>query len=454
MQIARCLAVAFAAGLAGAAAAQQSAPQGTPRPGPDRPARAEPREPLKPDVQMPPREIVRPKVQPDQEHLRRAQGGAARAEQKDREPAAIEGHAFRPEAVEPTDKRVRALKLPEGFRIEKFAEGLGKPRFMAVGPRGQVYVARRDPGDVLMLVDSSGDGRADIIERVIRVPEAHGLAVRGNRLFIAGTTRLYSAEIERDGSLSRARIVFDDLPDGGQHPNRTIAFGPDGLLYISVGSSCTACNETNPEHATMLQADPEGRRIFARGLRNTIGFAWHPATGEMWGMDHGTDWLGDDKPEEELNRIVAGAHYGWPWVNGASDINPWVAEPPGDMTKEDYLALQTPPALGYTAHAAPMGMVFYTGDMFPQEYRGDAFVANRGSWNRKTPAGYNIVRIRFDEAGRPQEFEDFITGFLVDDNQKHIARPVGLVIARDGSMLISDDSNGVIYRVSYGEGGR
>jgi glucose/arabinose dehydrogenase len=365
------------------------------------------------------------------------------------EPFTVRGAAFQPEKVDVTDERIQSLKKPDGFTIEKWADGLGKPRIMAVGPRGQVYISRREPGDILMLVDSDNDGKADIERRELRIPHAHGLAVRNDKLYIATIQEVLVADIQRDGSLSRPRVLIDDLPDGGQHPNRTLAFDADGFLYISVGSTCNACNEPNPEHATILRADPGGRTIFARGLRNTIGFAFHPETGELWGMDHGTDWLGDDECLEELNRIERGKHYGWPWVYNDRKINPATQDPPNGTTRQQVAERSEPPALTYTSHAAPMQLLFCTGDNFPDEYRGDAIVTMKGSWNRSKASGYEIVRIRFDDDGQPEKIEPFIGGFLTQDGKQQFGRPCGLAQLPDGSLLVGDDDNGVIYRVSY-----
>lgn len=374
----------------------------------------------------------------------------AYAQQGDGTNVEIQTSVFKPEKASATPERVAGLTMPEGFAVTPFAIGLKNPRMIAVAPDGSIYISRREQGDVVMLKDANGDGVADGQPVVVaNRPMAHGLAIRDNRLYIATVNEIFVADIRAGGMLGPLQMIVGDLPDGGQHPNRTIAFGPDGMLYVSVGSTCNACNETNPEAATMLRMSPDGkmRTIFARALRNTIGFGWHPTTGEMWGMDHGIDHLGDNEQPEELNLIEQGKQYGWPHAYGSDGIHPQTT-PPGGIAKAEWAAASTPMVIGYTAHAAPMAMTFYTGGNFPAEYRGDAFVAMRGSWNRKPASGYEIVRVRYQD-GRPQAIEPFVTGFLTDRGRKHIARPVGLAVLQDGSMLMSDDGNGTIYRVAY-----
>lgn len=364
----------------------------------------------------------------------------------------VTGHIFRPTETPPTEESLKQFKVPAGFKITKFAEKLGHPRILAVSDNGVLYVSRRMEGDVLALRDTNGDGKADETKTTWRVPEAHGLAIHDHKLYVATINEVYVAPINDDGSLGEAKKIIDHLPDAGQHPNRTIGFGPDGMLYISVGSTANGAWEANKENATILQAqaDGPGRIVFAKGLRNTIGFAWHPKTQQMWGMDHGYDWMGDDIPPEELNQIKKDADYGWPFLWENNKPNP-ERDPKqyGVGTWEEWQKKCTPPALTYSAHAAPMQMVFYTADQFPAEYRNDAFVAFHGSWNREKPSGYEVARIHFDESGNPKEFRPFLGGFLSDDQKTIIGRPVGVAIAKDGSLLVSDDAEGVIYRVSY-----
>lgn len=371
------------------------------------------------------------------------------------EPVEVTGHIFRPQQVEPSDERVAALKVPAGFHVTKFAEKLGHARILAVSDSGVIYVSRRQEGDVLALRDANGDGKTDDVRTVWRLPDAHGLAVHDGKLFVVTINELFAAPIvDPAGNLGEPKKLYDHLPDAGQHPNRTIAFGPDGMLYISVGSTANGAWESNKENATLLQAKPDGagRSIFARGLRNTIGFAWHPKTGAMWGMDHGYDWMGDDKPPEELNELKKDADYGWPFLWENNQPNPERDPKQYEVgTYEDWQKKCTPSVLTYAAHAAPMQMAFYSGGPFPQEYHNDAFVAFHGSWNRKTPKGYEVARVHFDASGRPEKFEPFLTGFLGGDGATISGRPVGLVVAKDGALLVSDDLNGVVYRVSYGK---
>jgi Raf kinase inhibitor-like YbhB/YbcL family protein len=357
---------------------------------------------------------------------------------------------FKPNKVPATSERIAQLKAPEGFTVEAFASGLGNARILAVAEDGTVYVSRREEGDVLMLRDGNGDGKADAAPvTVANLPQAHGLAVHEGKLYIVTVKELFVGDIQEDGTLGPLTMLLGDLPDSGQHPNRVLEFGPDGMIYLSVGSTCNACNESNAENATILRITPDGesRSIFASGLRNTIGYDWNLETGELWGLDHGIDFLGDEVQPEELNRIEQGKQYGWPHIYGEDGVNPQ-STPVGGITKEQWAEQSTPMVLGYTAHAAPMQFKFYDGEAFPAEYQGDGFATMRGSWNRAPASGYEIVRVQF-ENGEPVSIEPFVTGFLTDEGTTHIARPVGLVVANDGALLMSDDTNGVIYRIAY-----
>ncbi len=366
--------------------------------------------------------------------------------------ASIQGNVFEPALVPATDERIAQLRVPAGFAVTKFADQLGKPRMLAVSPTGTIYVSDRTAGTVTLLQDTNADGKADTKRTVATIKDIHGLTIHQGQLYMVAIKELYVAAINSDGSLGTPKQLIRDLPDGGQHPNRTIAFGPDGMLYITVGSTCNACADTNPESATILRANPDGtnRKIFAKGLRNTIGFGWHPQTQALYGLDHGIDWLGDEQQKEELNLIKEGAFYGWPYIYGDGNYNPH-PRPMGDTTYAEILAKTTLPVLQYDAHAAPLGMVFYTStgasSSFPAEYQNDAFATMRGSWNRSQPSGYKVVRFHF-ENGQPVRAEDFVTGFLVNNNQAQFGRPVGIATLADGSLLFTEDNNGVIYRVS------
>lgn len=379
---------------------------------------------------------------------------AARAQQGDGTDVTMATTIFKPAKVAATPERIAAIKAPSGFTVTPFATGLKNARVLAVAPDGSIYLSRRDQGDVLLLKDEDGDGKADAAPiTVANRANAHGITVHAGKLYLVTVKELFVADILAGGRLGPLQMLAGDLPDSGQHANRTIAWGPDDMLYISVGSTCNACNESNPENATILRVSPDGktRTIFASGLRNTIGFGWQPRTGELWGFDNGIDFLGDEDQPEELNRIERGKQYGWPHAYGSGKIYPQ-STPPGEISKVDWNARSVPMMLGYAAHAAPMQMVFYPGGSFPADYTGDAFATMRGSWNRKTPSGYEIVRIKF-EAGQAKAVMPFVTGFLTDGGRTHFARPMGLAVAKDGALLMADDANGVIYHIAYGPAG-
>ncbi|MGA1835166.1 YbhB/YbcL family Raf kinase inhibitor-like protein [Rhizobium wenxiniae] len=366
----------------------------------------------------------------------------------------IQGSILEPEKLEVTDdaKLTGLIKVPTGFKVDVFARDLINPRMLAVSQKGIVYATRRSVGDVIMLKDGNNDGKADGAVTVASRPNMHGIAFDGNKVFLITINDVYTADVDEDGTFGSLTRIIDDLPDAGQHANRTINVGPDGMLYISVGSTCNECQEDNPENATIVRASKDGktRAIFASGLRNTIGFDWEPTTGALYGIDHGIDWLGDEVQIEELNRIEQGKKYGWPYVYGMSGINPHINTPEG-ITLDQWAKQSTEPVLGYTAHSAPMQMAFYDGNAFPADYRGDAFIAMRGSWNRRPPSGYEVVRVNF-ENGKPVGFEKFLEGFLLQkENGKYgyLGRLTGIAVGKDGSLYVADDSNGVVYKVSY-----
>lgn len=346
---------------------------------------------------------------------------------------------------------VERLRVPAGFRVSVFASDLGTARMLAVGDDGTIYVTRRDSGDVLALKDD-GTGKAASPRKVITdLHRVHGIALHGGRMYLATIREVYVADVSADGSVGTPRAIVTGLPDGGQHPNRTLGVGPDGMLYVSIGSTCNQCIETNDEHATILQMTLDGTRrgVFARGLRNTVGFTWNPETRAMWGLDHGSDYKGNEIPPEELNEIQNGLHYGWPFCYGKHVADESYALDPPGSTKGEFCPRTVAPALTFDAHAAPMQIAFYQGTSFPAEYRGDAFVALRGSWNRSPAVGYKVARIEFRD-GVPTRTTDFLTGFLAQSGERHYGRIAGIAVGRDGSLFVSDDANGVIYRVTHG----
>lgn len=335
------------------------------------------------------------------------------------------------------------VSLPRGFAIAPFADGLPGLRFMAFTPAGDLIVTRPGKGEVLVLPDRNRDGRADRVQVFASgLDRPHGLAWRDGALYVAETAAVVRLEdTNGDGKADRRQVLTRDLPSGGMHWTRTLGFGPDGGLYVSAGSDCNACVEEDARRATIMRFEPDGtkRRIFARGLRNAVGFVWHPETKAMWATDNGRDWLGNDQPPDELNRVTEGADYGWPHCWGDRRPDPDLGDPA-------FCARTVPPALALQAHSAPLGLAFYTGRQFPADYRGDAFVAFHGSWNRQPPTGYKVVRVRFKD-GMPVSYADFATGWL--RGGQAWGRPVDVLAAPDGSLLVSDDAGGRIYRITY-----
>ena len=319
---------------------------------------------------------------------------------------------------------------------------------MVVAPDGTIYASVPSAGTVIRLRDVDGDGSSEPAEPVLAgYPRVHGLALGNGTLYFATPTAVYAAPLSADGTLETPRVVTDALPSGGNHQAPGLGLGPDGRLYLTIGSSCNVCDEASPERAAMLVLEDGGRRVFARGLRNSMGFDWHPGTGALYGADQGSDLRGDDLPPEEVNRIRDGGHYGWPWVYGARVVDRLTPSDPPGRTKEAFAATTEPALLELPPHASPIQLRFYNGTAFPEDYRGDAFVTLHGSWNRDPPNGYGVVRLRFSAAGEPEGYEDFLTGFRFDGNRV-FGRPAGLAVLPDGALLVGDDYNGVVYRVA------
>jgi len=333
-----------------------------------------------------------------------------------------------------------ALYVPHGFTASIFAAGTGVSgaRYLALGPGGAVYVSLPSDGRIVRLVDANGDGVADAPAQTVLsgLDGPFGLAFRGDTMYFAEVTTVNRLD---PGAATPVTLVAG-LPSGG-HSTRTIAFGPDNLLYVAIGSSCKVWEDAPPRAAvTRYALDGSSPHTFATGLRNSVGLAFYPVTGELWANNNDRDNLGDDVPPEHLNILKDGKWYGWPQCYLPGKANP---EYPGF----DCSAVE-PPALTVQAHSAPLGLAFYTGTTFPVDYRGDAFMTYHGSWNRGVPTGAKVVRVHVQN-GRPVSASDFVTGWQLPDGSRW-GRPVGLLVMPDGALLVSDDAGGRIWRVSYG----
>ena len=360
---------------------------------------------------------------------------------------------FSPERVAFDESLLDRLSLPPGFAVTVFARDLGGVRVLVAALDGTVYASVPSAGRVLRLRDADGDGRAETIETVLEgYAGVHGLALGNGTLSFATPTTVYAAPLGADGTPGDPTVVSSGMPSGGNHQARGLGLAPDGRLFVSIGSSCNACLEESVERAALLLVENGTRRVYAAGLRNTMGFDWQPGTGALYGADQGSDFRGDDLPPEEVNRIVDGAHYGWPWVYGDRVVDTLTTVDPPGSTKEAFAPATEPAVLELPAHASPIQLRFYDGAAFPAGYRGDAFVTLHGSWNRDPPNGYAVARLRFDDAGRPEGYEEFLTGFCFDGNRV-FGRPAGLAVLPDGALLVGDDFNGVIYRVAYAGAG-
>jgi glucose/arabinose dehydrogenase len=335
------------------------------------------------------------------------------------------------------------LTLPPGFRIAVYAE-VPDARQMALGPDGVVFVGSRSEGKVYAVVDRDGDHRADAVHVLAKgLNNPSGVAFRDGALYVAAVSRvLRLPDVARD--LTRPpgpEVVTDAFPADAHHGWKFIAFGPDGRLYVPVGAPCNVC-ATSGLYATITRLALDGGRpeIVARGVRNTVGFDFQPETGELWFTDNGRDWLGDDQPPDELNRLTqAGQHFGFPYCHGHDIRDP---EHNGGRN----CAQSTPPARGLDPHVAALGMRFYAGRMFPEKYRGGVFIAEHGSWNRSRPIGYRVTFVRI-EGGQATSYEPFAQGWLKGGVAS--GRPADVLVMPDGALLVSDDKAGRIYRISY-----
>jgi len=340
------------------------------------------------------------------------------------------------------------LGVPPNFGVGVYAEGLGAVRFLAVAPNGDLLATVPELDRVLVLPDRDGDGVADRVAVFAEgepLNRPHGIAIHGPWLYVAntdGVLRFPYAPGDLEPSGEHAFLV--ELPGGGEHWTRSIVFGPDDRLYVSVGSSCNACVETDARRAAVMrfEADGGGGALFSTGLRNAVGLAVNPATGAIWASENGRDLLGDDRPPDELDVLLSGGNYGWPHCYGDRVRDGEVPSPPG------YCAATLAAALELGAHVAPLGMAFYTGRQFPEEMHGDLFVALHGSWNRTLPVGYEVVRVPFEGGAPTGEVLPFVSGWLRPDTRRW-GRPVQPVVAADGALFVSDDGGGRVWRVYY-----
>ena len=343
------------------------------------------------------------------------------------------------------DMLERNISLPPGFFISIYADNVPNARSMALGPGNILFVGSRTAGNVYAVIDKDADFTADeviTIARGLNMP--NGVAFQSGDLYVAEIHRIIKfKDIEKNlHNPGPPEIVLDGLPDKRWHGWKFIKFGPDGKLYVPIGAPCNVCDSNNPLFATITRMNKDGSEfeIFAKGIRNSVGFDWHPETHELWFTDNGRDMLGDNLPPDELNHAPrAGLHFGFPYLHGSSVMDPeYGTENPGLTV--------TKPAQELGPHVASLGMQFYTGTMFPAEYTNNIFIAEHGSWNRSVPIGYRISLVRLQDS-KPVGYEIFAQGWL----QKHrvLGRPVDIELMKDGSMLVSDDYSGRIYRIFY-----
>jgi glucose/arabinose dehydrogenase len=343
----------------------------------------------------------------------------------------------------PLDK----LKVPAGFKVEVWAEGIPEARSLALGDKGTVFVSNRLAKNVYAVVDRNGKREVKTVLKGLNAP--NGIAFSKGTLYVAERDRITRYDgIEDKLDNAPAPVVIIDGLDPTQQPGhfwKFLAMGPDGKLYFNIGSPQ---NITMPTYmqAAIMRVDPKTGVLenYAQGVRNTVGFDWNPKTKQLWFTEHGRDWLGDDSPSDELNVVKRqGEHFGFPYCHQGDTLDP-------EYGKNRDCKQFTPPVLKLGAHVAPLGMRFYTGKMFPAEYSNSIFLARHGSWNRTTKQGYDVIRVVVDAKGKATS-EPFLTGFLTDEraDPPMWGRPVDVLVMKDGALLVSDDYNGVIYRISY-----
>jgi glucose/arabinose dehydrogenase len=342
----------------------------------------------------------------------------------------------------PVDK----LKAPPGFKVELWATGLPGGRAMALSDDGKkVYVGTRAIGRVYEVTDA-GDKRT-VRTVVDKLTQPAGVAYKDGALYVFAIDKVlkYDGIAGNPNAQAQDLTARFELPPEQHHNWKYVAFGPDGKLYVPFGAPCNICEPKN-EYAQIRRynADGSGKEVIATGVRNSVGFDWHPKTQELWFTDHGRDWMGDDGPADELNRLAKpGANFGFPYCHADGKVDV-------DFKKADACKGVTLPVALMGAHAAVMGVKFYTGKMFPAEYENTMFIARKGSWNRSTPSGFDVVNVRASADGKSAKMTPFLTGFNESkDGYKFWGRPAYIAQMPDGALLVSDEQVGAIYRVSY-----
>ena len=338
------------------------------------------------------------------------------------------------------------IQLPEGFQIEVYAEGIVNARSMCLSLSGTLYVGTRGEGSVYALKDTDGDYKIDqqfTLAEGLTMP--NGVAFKDGDLYVAEYNRVLKfKDIENNLETPKYDVINDEYPSKKHHGWKYIAFGPDGKLYVPVGAPCNICESKDEifNTITRINTDGSGMEIVARGVRNTVGFTWHPETKELWFTDNGRDWMGDDLPACELNRATADdQHFGYPYCHQGDLIDPKLG---AGKSCEDYIA----PVQNLGAHVAALGCEFYTGNQFPEEYTGQIFIAEHGSWNRSKKSGYRVTKVTLED-GKATSYQPFATGWLDTAADEAWGRPVDIELLPDGSMLVSDDFADMIYRISY-----
>ncbi len=335
------------------------------------------------------------------------------------------------------------VRLPPGFSIEEYAD-VPRARSLVFGDRGTLFVSTRKARSIYAVVEND-DGSTRTIELADKLSTPNGIAFSNGDLYVAEIDRVLRYRDIEDNleSVPEPEVLDIDLPSKRHHGWRYIGFGPDGMLYISIGAPCNVCDDEGFAEIIRINPDGTGRETYASGVRNSVGFTWHPETKDLWFTDNGRDMMGDDIPPCELNHASApGQHFGFPYCHGADVSDPKYGK---GRNCGDY----SPPVQELGPHVAPLGLTFYTGEMFPPEYRGHVFIAEHGSWNRSKKIGYRVTLVKLD-GDEAVSYEPFAEGWL--QKEQASGRPVDLLVKEDGSLLVSDDFAGKIYRISYSGG--